>query len=65
MPCLILIGELDIPDFKSIADILNEQVKNSVKFEMQGVDRMCNMESPDKFNDLVDQFLSPVINYSR
>jgi 3-oxoadipate enol-lactonase len=63
MPCLILIGELDIPDFKSIADILNKQIKNSIKLEMQNVGHMCNMESPDKFNELLDQFLSSAINY--
>lgn len=64
MPCLILIGELDIPDFKSIADILNKQIENSIKVEMLGVGHMCNMESPDKFNELLDQFLSSAINNS-
>jgi pimeloyl-ACP methyl ester carboxylesterase len=29
---------------------------------MQGVGHMCNMESPDKFNELVDQFLSQIFN---
>jgi 3-oxoadipate enol-lactonase len=62
MPCLILIGELDIPDFKSIADLLNKQIINSAKIEMKGVGHMCNMESPDKFNELVNRYLSE-INY--
>jgi 3-oxoadipate enol-lactonase len=57
MPTLILIGQLDIPDFKALAQLLNNQIKHSSKIEISGAGHMCNMEKQDIFNDLVNQFL--------
>jgi 3-oxoadipate enol-lactonase len=57
MPCLILIGEFDISDFKAISYVLNKQIKHSSKIEIAGAGHMCNMESPLLFNELVNQFL--------
>lgn len=59
MPALILTGQLDIPDFKALADLLNTRIKHSSKIEISGAGHMCNMETPEKFNDLVNQFLCP------
>jgi 3-oxoadipate enol-lactonase len=63
MPCLILIGEFDIPDFKAISDLLNKQIKHAFKIEIAGVGHMCNMESPDIFNSHVNEFLTQVHHY--
>ncbi len=59
MPTLILIGQLDIPDFQELAHLLNTRIKHSSKIEIPGAGHMCNMEMPEKFNDLVNQFLNP------
>lgn len=58
MPALILIGQLDIPDFKDLAVILNNRIATSSKIEMTGAGHMCNMESPGIFNDTMNHFLN-------
>jgi 3-oxoadipate enol-lactonase len=62
MPGLILTGQLDLPDFKAIAQVLREQIKDSVEFEIAGAGHMCNMEMPEQFNDIVCQFLNRIQN---
>ncbi len=57
LPTLILIGQLDIPDFKALAQLLNSEISGSSLIEVPGAGHMSNMEAPDVFNDLVDQFL--------
>lgn len=56
-PVLILTGEKDIIDFQAIAEILHQNIKQSVKKEISGVGHMCNMENSKTFNQLVFQFL--------
>jgi 3-oxoadipate enol-lactonase len=56
-PALILIGQFDIPDFKDLAQLLNKEIPDSLKIEISGAGHMCNMERPEIFNDLMDQFL--------
>ncbi len=58
VPALILVGQLDIPDFKDIALLLNQRIANSSLIEIAGAGHMSNMESPEIFNDLVDSFLN-------
>ena len=57
VPVLIMTGEEDIPDFQQIADILHKNIKQSIKKEIPGAGHMSNMEKPDIFNHLVDEFL--------
>jgi 3-oxoadipate enol-lactonase len=54
---LIIIGEKDLPDFHSIANILQEKIPNSQTSRIQGVGHMANMEAPEQFNRIVLEFL--------
>jgi 3-oxoadipate enol-lactonase len=58
MPVLVLIGQFDIPDFKTIADFVFGQVKHSVKIEIPGAGHMSNMEEPQIVNETIHQFLT-------
>ncbi len=57
LPALILIGQWDIPDFKELARVLNNQIEGSFLIEISGAGHMSNMEKPDLVNDLINQFL--------
>ena len=57
VPVLIITGEKDIRDFQQIADILHKNIKQSLKKEIPDAGHMSNMEKPNVFNHLVDDFL--------
>ena len=57
MPVLILIGQLDIPDFINLADFIHDQVKHSVRIEIPNAGHMSNMENPEIVNIAIRQFL--------
>jgi 3-oxoadipate enol-lactonase len=59
-PSLIIVGELDIPDMLTIADLLHEKINGSKKIVMYNVGHMPNMEDPETFNNHVRAFLSTV-----
>ena len=61
-PTLIITGEYDIPDFQAIAQILNTKINHSLKKEIAGAGHMCNMEMPEAFNEIVNQFLIQIMN---
>ena len=56
-PALIVIGELDLPDFHGIADHLQRNISKSQKVQLSGVGHVSNLESPEAFNNAVLQFL--------
>lgn len=56
-PTLIITGQHDLPDFQIIAQTLHKKIADSVKTEIASAGHMCNMEKPEEFNALVDQFL--------
>ncbi|HEV8503768.1 MAG TPA: alpha/beta hydrolase [Chitinophagaceae bacterium] len=58
VPVLILIGEKDIWDFQQIADILHNNIKQSLEMKIADAGHMCNMEKPDAFNRFVTDFLN-------
>ena len=58
IPVLIITGEKDIWDFQQIADILHNNIEQSVKKQIGDAGHMCNMEKPDEFNRLVFDFLT-------
>ena len=55
---LVILGELDIPDINAIAQILATQVKDAKLETIKGCGHMTNMEEPDKFNQLVLDFMN-------
>jgi pimeloyl-ACP methyl ester carboxylesterase len=63
LPTLIITGEYDPPDFKTIAEHLHEKIAGSVKKEIAGAGHMCNMEAPGIFNEIVNEFLNSVNSF--
>jgi 3-oxoadipate enol-lactonase len=60
VPTLAVIGELDIPDFHTITDILAERIPGARKVVLPYAGHMSNMEEPDSFNKIVLNFLAQV-----
>ena len=58
LPVLIITGEKDIPDFQNVAEILHNNIKQSLKKQIKGAGHMCNMEQPAAFNRIVVDFLA-------
>ncbi len=56
-PTLVIVGELDLPHFHTVADILLEQIPKARKVIIPGAGHMSNMENPVKFNEAVLRFL--------
>jgi pimeloyl-ACP methyl ester carboxylesterase len=57
-PTLVIVGELDIPDFRAIADTLERSIPGAQKVVLPGAGHMTNMEAPVSFNDVVLDFLA-------
>ena len=57
IPTLVLIGELDLPDFQAIARRLGKELPQAELQTIAGSGHMSNMEAPQEFNDLVLGFL--------
>jgi len=60
VPTLIIVGELDVPDFLNIADTLDERVAGARKVIIPGVAHLPNMEKTGEFNRFVLAFLAGV-----
>ncbi len=54
---LILVGDQDMPSIKDISSLLNENIKNSIRTDLNGVGHMMNLENPEEFNKTVLTFL--------
>jgi 3-oxoadipate enol-lactonase len=59
-PTLIVVGELDTPDFQAIAATLEHGIAGAKKVTLPGVGHLANLEAPDRFNDIVLTFLAEV-----
>ena len=59
-PTLVLAGGEDVPDILEAADILATRVPDVRKVIMPGAAHLPNMEQPDRFNQLVLDFLRAV-----
>jgi 3-oxoadipate enol-lactonase len=57
IPTLVLVGELDLPDFQAIARRLAQQMPRAELRTLAGSGHMSNMEAPRLFNELVLEFL--------
>jgi pimeloyl-ACP methyl ester carboxylesterase len=60
VPTLVVVGELDLPDFQAIADCLSTTIPKAHKAVLPGVGHMSSMEDPAAFNDAVLDFLRAV-----
>ena len=52
-PTLVLVGELDLPDFRAIAQRLAAEIPHAALHILPGVGHMANMEAPDAVNELL------------
>lgn len=57
-PTLALLGERDVADFHTIADLLAEKIPACRKIVLPGAGHMSNLEAPDLFNPIVLEFLA-------
>lgn len=57
IPTLVLVGELDLPDFQTIARRLAQEMPQAELQTIAGSGHMSNMEAPRVFNELVLGFL--------
>jgi 3-oxoadipate enol-lactonase len=56
IPTLVLIGELDLPDFQAIARRLAQEMPQAELRTIAGSGHVSNMEAPGLFNELVLEF---------
>jgi pimeloyl-ACP methyl ester carboxylesterase len=57
-PTLVVVGSRDVLGIRNIADSLQAKLPNSRLVVFEGADQVPNMEQPDRFTELVGQFLS-------
>ena len=50
---LVILGELDLPDFKAVAHRLAAEIPGAVLRTIAGTGHMANMEAPEAVNDLL------------
>lgn len=60
VPTLIIVGERDMADFHNIAGILERDTPRSQKVIIPDVGHIPNMEDPERFNEIVLDFLEEV-----
>jgi pimeloyl-ACP methyl ester carboxylesterase len=56
-PTLILFGTLDMPDLKEVVDYLEATIPNARRVDIPGVAHMVNLEAPERFNEVLLEFL--------
>ena len=59
MPTLLIVGDRDNIDIQRIVDTLNVQLPHARKVTMHDAGHMVNMEQPERFTELVREFLRP------
>lgn len=59
-PTLVIAGELEVPDFRAIAEVLEQGIRGARKVVLPGVGHMSNMEAPEAFGQTVLGFLKEV-----
>jgi pimeloyl-ACP methyl ester carboxylesterase len=58
IPTLVLVGDQDMSDFLALADIVATRVSGAHKIVIGGSAHVPSMEHPDRFNQLVLEFLA-------
>ena len=59
-PTLIIVGDADVSDVVTNADLLARDIPHAQKVVLPNVAHMVNMERPQEFTDLVLAFLAPL-----
>jgi pimeloyl-ACP methyl ester carboxylesterase len=59
-PALVVVGDLDLPDFLIIADILAENLSAARKLVVPDASHLPNLERPDVVNEALLSFLAAV-----
>lgn len=57
-PTQIILGELDLPYYHDIANILTDRISNSKLHTIKDSGHMVNMESRLEFNSLISEFIA-------
>ncbi len=57
VPTQIIVGDMDVPDMLTIADLLAVNITGAIKVVMPGVAHLSCLEKPDAFNRIVLDFL--------
>jgi pimeloyl-ACP methyl ester carboxylesterase len=57
-PLLAIVGEHDLPDFHAIADLIQRDVPGARRVVLAGAGHVVNLEAPERFNQLVLDFLA-------
>lgn len=58
IPTLIIAGENDSEDFLKVAELLHNSIRNSTLQIIPKAGHMSNMDQPEEFNRLVDEFIA-------
>jgi 3-oxoadipate enol-lactonase len=56
-PTTVLTGELDVPCFHDMSDVLADRIPGARKLTVPGVGHMVNMEAPEAVNALLRERL--------
>lgn len=59
-PTLLIVGDLDVASSLERVDILAERIAGAKKVVMHGTAHLPNMEFPETFNQIVDDFLGGI-----
>jgi pimeloyl-ACP methyl ester carboxylesterase len=61
-PALVMVGELDTPDFQGIAQTIERGVSQVRRISLPGVGDLANLEDPERFNDILFRFLDSTLS---
>ena len=56
-PTLVVVGDRDVADFLTIADVLADEIPNARKVVIPGAAHMVNLEKPEEFSEHAIPFL--------
>jgi pimeloyl-ACP methyl ester carboxylesterase len=57
-PTLVVVGELDLPDFQRMAERLEREIPGARRATIAGAGHMANMEAPETVNKALGAFLN-------
>jgi len=64
-PTLVIVGELDVPDFHAIAEKLQKDISHARTVTIPGAGHCSNLEDPGRFNEAVLAFTREVEDTGR